>query len=126
MKKTVFQRIIALSLCLLVLTGGFSLNSLAADGAATNANDKGSSSSTGTISYDTSELKELLSAISYAEYLAENDEFLSKWTDEQKESIKVVIDAVDALYMEKTDASALIEVTDAIKQKNEGLNAATS
>ncbi len=101
MKKTVFQRIIALSLCLLVIAGGFSLNSLAADGAASNANNKGSTSSSSTISYDTSELKELLSSSSYKEYLAENAEFD---LDLDVNTQVVINTTAENVYSEKTDA----------------------
>ena len=101
MKKTVFQRSVALLLCLIFATGCFSLNSLAADGAATNANKTGNSAGGLNSSvYDTSGVLEALSSIPYKEYMAEHADVGSP----SDENTKVVIDVWKDLCVEKSDA----------------------
>ena len=103
MKKTVFQRIMAFTLCLIFVASCFTLNSLAASGAASGTSGEGNkSTSSDLISYDTSDLKELLSSISYKEYMAEyfGDDELA----ELDKDTKVVIDVWNDLNEAKTDA----------------------
>ncbi len=101
MKKTVFQRSVALLLCLIFAAGCFSLNSLAADGAATNANKTGNSAGgSNTSVYDTSGVLEALSSIPYKEYMAEYADVGSPSDD----NAKVIIDVWKDLCAEKSDA----------------------
>ena len=117
MKKTVFQRIIAFSFCLIFVIGCFSLNSVAADGAATNANKEGNSTTgSSEISYDTKELKELLSSIAYKDYLVENDEF----NIELDKNTKIVIDATN-VYEADAGAVTMPENAQSVIDANPGL-----
>ena len=101
MKKTVFQRSMALLLCLIFAAGCFSLNPLAADGAATNENNEGSTAGGSNSSvYDTSGVLEALSSIPYKDYMAEYAD-VGAPTDE---NAKVVINVWDDLCVEKSDA----------------------
>ncbi len=97
MKKTIFQRSIAMLLCLIFASGCFSLNSLAADGAATNASGtSGAAKKTASSVYDTSSMLEILGSVPYKEYMVQ-----SNGVDEAES--KVIINATD-VYAEKTDA----------------------
>ena len=96
MKNTIFQRSIALFLCLIFAVSCFSVNSLAAGGVATQANgDADAAKKAIEDAYDTSNMREILESISYKEYVSAN-----KGTDLAK--VQVVIPATD-VYAEKTE-----------------------
>ena len=119
MKKTFFQRFMASLLCLIFVAGCFSLNSLAADGAASGTSgEKGTASSSDTIDYDLDGLKELLSSISYKEYMAEyfDDEELA----DLDADTEIVIDVIKDLNEKYTDADYRMP-TQADKDANPGL-----
>jgi len=90
MKRTRFQRIVALMLCLIFVLSGFSVTASAAD----TASDKTDGSSDSI--YDSSEVLESLNTISYAQYLKDADASNAK--------ASIVIDAIDDLYVDGTTA----------------------
>ena len=90
MKRTSFQRLMALILCLAFMMGGSALPASAADD---DSND--TQGSTDSI-YDSSEVLELLNTISYGEYLKDANA-------EEADGV-IVIDAVKDIYAEATDA----------------------
>ena len=111
MKKTKFQRLTALLLCLIFAMSCFSVNVFAADGADAETGSVGTGSSTSSVSdsiYDTDDMLELLGAISYGEYIIE-------YIDVGAADEKIVIDAVDAIVAEKSDAAYAVEEFEGIK-----------
>ncbi len=102
MNKKKFLRFTALLLCLIFILSGFSVNALAADGAAskggtgTQGNGSGNSSI-----YDTSEMLELLDLMSYDKYRKEHP-------DAERNPQEIVIDVVKDLYKDKTNASYVV------------------
>ena len=106
MTKKKFQRLTAFVLCLLCALSCFSVNSLAADGAA-------SGSGTGTAQggasnssiYDTSEMLELLDLMSYDEYL---EEYAGVGAGPEEIDINVISDLLTAENLKKlNDAGKL-------------------
>ena len=98
MKNTIFQRSLALLLCLIFAASCFSVNSLAADGVAPYANgDTNAVKNAIDAAYDTSNMLEILESVSYKEYLVQN-----QGASTAKQT--VVIKATD-VYSEKTTAS---------------------
>ena len=93
MKKTNFQRLTALLLCLMFVLGCFSLPLAAAGAGSSESSGKGSSVTGQTLA----DIRELLNAISYEEYSA-----LYVGVPGGKETI--VIDAIADINTEKTDA----------------------
>ncbi len=97
MKKTKIQRLLALILCLAVVISSFTI-------VAFGANDNSSLSSGGGVDdsiYDSDDVFESLGMISYDEYLADN-------VDVPEASGAIVIDAIEQLDKEKSDAAYLI------------------
>ena len=91
MKRTRFQRIVTLMLCLAFVLSGFSVTAYATDTSVDKT--EGSSDSI----YDSSEVLESLNTISYAQYL--------KDANAKEASGSIVIDAVNDLYLEGTTAN---------------------
>ena len=92
MKRTRFQRIVTLMLCLAFVLSGFSVTASAADSSA----GKTTGSSSDSI-YDSSEVIESLNTISYAQYL--------KDANAKEASGSIVVDAIADLYAEGTTAA---------------------
>ncbi len=90
MKRTRFQRIVALMLCLLFVVSGFSVTAYATDDSV--GKTEGSSDSI----YDSSEVLESLNTISYAQYL--------KDANAKEAGGSIVVDAIGDLYAEGTTA----------------------
>ncbi len=101
MKRTSIQRLLALLLCLTFVAGGSTLTAAAAGNENTGTTE-GSSDDI----YDSSEVLEMLNAISYAQYLKDAD------AKEGKDTI--VIDAVKDLYTEGTNANYSIGKYDGV------------
>ena len=102
MNKKKFQRLTALVLCLICALSCFSVNTLAADGAASNSGTGTGGSGSGSSSvYDTSEMLELLDLISYDKYQQEHQ-------GAEKNPDKIVVDVIKDLYVGKTDANYVI------------------
>ncbi len=99
MKRTRFQRLLALMLCLTFIAGGSAVTAYAADG------ESGGSagSSSGSI-YDSSEVLEMLNTISYGEYLKDAN------AEEAKSIVR--IDAVNDLYLDGTTAKTSVKTFD--------------
>jgi len=91
MKRTRFQRLVTLMLCLAFVLSGFSVTAYATD---SSAGQTGSSSDS---IYDSNEVLESLNTISYAQYLKDANAELVGDT--------ILIDAVDDLYLEGTTAN---------------------
>ncbi len=91
MKRTRFQRIVTLMLCLAFVLSGFSVTAYAADTQAGETNDSSDSI------YDSSEVLESLNTISYAQYL--------KDADAKEAEGSIVIDAIADLHAAGTTAS---------------------
>ena len=100
MKRTRFQRLLALMLCLTFIAGGSSLTAYAADGG--NGSESGSSD----LIYDSSEVLEALNTPSYSEYLKDANAKPAKDV--------IVIDAVKDIDVEATNARYTVEKFDGI------------
>ncbi len=103
MEKTKFQRLTALLLCLLFILSSFTVVPVAADGAATQVTgeeeeDKTTSTTDWDAVYNTDDMVELLGAISYGEYMAD-------FVDVKAAKEIIVIDAVNDVVAEKSDAA---------------------
>ena len=100
MKKTRFQRLTALLLSLIFALGCFSVSALAADGAAADSAEEEAAAGKGSALdiYDTSDMIELLGAISYGDYVLE-------YAGVPAAQDTIVIDAIDNLYAEKSTAA---------------------
>ena len=90
MKRTRFQRIVTLMLCLAFVLSGFSVTAYATDSSAAKTGESSDSI------YDSSEVLESLNTISYAQYL--------KDAMAQEASGSIVVDAIGDLYADKTTA----------------------
>ncbi len=102
MKRTRFQRLVALILCLTFAISGFAISAAAAD----DEKDTSSEGSTDSI-YDSSEILELLNAISYGDYLKDANAKPAKGS--------IVVDAVKDLYVEGTNAKYSVDTFDGIE-----------
>ncbi len=102
MKRTRFQRLVALILCLTFAISGFAISAAAAD----DEKDTSAEGSTDSI-YDSSEILELLNAISYGDYLKDADAKPAKGS--------ISVDAVKDLYVEGTNAKYTIDTFDGIE-----------
>jgi hypothetical protein len=106
MKRTKIQRVTALLLCLIFVASCFSVNTLAADGAAGESGGGSSGSNDQENSYlglSTSDMLELLETISYTDYLLEYSG-VTPATD------VVTIDAVNSVLAEKSDVDVTANV----------------
>ena len=101
MKRTRFQRLVALILCLTFAISGFAITAFAADGEDSSA--EGSNDSI----YDSSEILELLNSISYGEYLKEANAKPAKG--------EIVVDAVKDLYVEGSNAKYTIDTFEGVE-----------
>ena len=101
MKRTRFQRLVALILCLTFAISGFAISVAAAD----DDNDTSAEGSTDSI-YDSSDILELLNTISYGDYLKEANAKPAKGA--------IVVDAIDDLYVEETNAKYIIDTFDGV------------
>ena len=102
MKKTKIQRLTAFMLFLVFALSGFSVNTMAADGAVTTYGDTSSDDSSYLDSmYDTESMLEVLNTISYGEYLSEHVAVESAKTE-------IVINAVENIAVDKTTANYVI------------------
>ena len=108
MKITKFQRIVALLLCVIFVASGFSVNTLAADGAATSDESGSADSNDSKESYlglSTEDMLELLDTIPYSDYLAEYpDTLVPDATD------IISIDATTAVVVEGSDVDVAKDV----------------
>ena len=101
MKRTRFQRLMALILCLTFAISGFTVAASAAEEESSTADG-----STDSI-YDSSEVLELLNTISYSEYLKDANADDAEGT--------IVVDAVKDIYAENTDAAYKVDTFDGIE-----------
>ncbi|MBQ8407733.1 MAG: extracellular solute-binding protein [Clostridia bacterium] len=110
MKTTKFQRLTALLLCLIFALSCFSVNAVATDGAGADgdATENDSNTSSSSDIYNTDDMIELLGAISYGDYMLEHAG-VSAAED------TIVIDAVDALVPESSDAAYSVGEFDGIE-----------
>ncbi len=99
MKRTRFQRLLALILCLTFVAGGSALTASAAE-------SEGSSGASDSI-YDSSEVLEMLGTISYGNYLKE--------ANAKEAEDTIVIDAVEDIYAEGTTANYTVGEYDGVK-----------
>ena len=102
MKRTKFQRLMALILCLTFAISGFTIAASAAE----EESGSGTEGSNDSI-YDSSEVLELLNTISDGEYLKDAN------AEEAKGAI--VVDAIKDIYAEDTDAAYKIDTFDGIE-----------
>ncbi len=102
MKRTRFQRLLALILCLTFIAGGSAVTAYADDGSS-----QGTASGSNESIYDSSEVLETLNTISYAEYLKDANAVLADDT--------IVIDAVKDIYEENSTANYTIGVYDGVE-----------
>ena len=113
MRKTKFQRLLAALLCLMFVMGCFSLPTFAAEDTTT----------TGAVTSDTSanksnieQIRELLNAITYEEYIA-------LYKDVKGTDIKepIVVDAINDIVADKTTAKYVVATFGAGDEKYEGV-----
>ncbi len=99
MKRTNFQRVMALLICLTFVLGSFAVTATAAESDDSEPNGQGSSNDI----YDSGSILELLDLISYDEYIADNVN-----VGAGKNTVVIKTDSEDAIVKEKTDASYTI------------------
>ncbi len=102
MKRTKFQRLLALILCLTFMAGGSAVTAYA-DNGSSGSSASGSDNSI----YDSSEVLEMLNTISYAEYLKDAEATIAKDT--------IVIDAVKDIYEEGSNAKYSVGTYDGVE-----------
>ena len=102
MKRTNFQRVMALLICLTFVVGSFAVTATAAQDN-TDASGQDSSSSSGDI-YDSSSILEMLDLISYDDYILGNVD-----VDAGKETVVIKTDSEDAIVKGSTNASYVIK-----------------
>ena len=105
MKKVSFQRLTALLLCLIFAVSCFSVNSLAAGGAAATGNGENVSSGQSNADdiYNMDDVLELIDAISYGDYILDTAHI-----DAAKEEIRINTADPDRIVDEMTDADYVI------------------
>ena len=101
MKRTNFQRVMALLICLTFVIGSFAVTATAAQ-SSNDSSDNASSGSSGDI-YDSSSILELLDLISYQDYILNNVD-----VEAGKNTIVIKTDSEDVIVKDKTNASYVI------------------
>jgi len=103
MKKTKFQRVMSLLICLTFVIGSFAVTATAASGASSDASDVGLPGSSGGI-YDSTSMLEMLDLMSYDDYVLDNVDVPAG-----KGTITIKTDTVDAICKEDTKVEGEIE-----------------